>query len=257
MKPSAERFYKTVAVSLVETGGETAYAVRLDGRPIRTPGGRILALPTAESAAAVAAEWRAQSERIDVNTMPLTRLANTALDRVSPNAPAVIDMLLDYAGADLLCYRAEAPADLVSRQHRQWQPLLDWAASRWGAHLAVTSGVVPIAQSATALAALRRPLEALDGWHLTVLAIVAQTCGSLVLAMAVVEERIDAETAFALSQLDELYQSEQWGDDYEAAQRRKHLRDEIGDACRFMVLVQGIEAGTPSVKSHAGGRGSQ
>ncbi|MBL8659563.1 MAG: ATPase [Rhodospirillales bacterium] len=258
MKPTAERFYKTVAVEPPGTaagdGRERGYAVRLDGRPIRTPGGRPLILPSLESAEAVAAEWRAQPARIEVAAMPLTRLASTALDRVAENMPAVIDILLGYAGAELLCYRAEAPADLVQRQQAQWQPLLDWAAERWDARLAVTSGVVPVAQPAAALAALRRSLEAADPWRLTALAVIAQACGSLVLALAVGEGRLDADGAFALSQLDEIYQSERWGEDYEAAERRLHLRDEIAEASAFMMLVDGGAAVQPPTPSEQGGR---
>ncbi len=246
MKPSAERFYKTVAVVHLRGGNEQGHAVRLDGRPMRTPGGRPLTLPSVESAEAIAAEWRSQSARIDIAAMPLTRLASTALDRIAPNTAAVIDMLQCYAGADLLCYRAEAPADLARRQHEQWQPLLDWAVKRWDANLAVTGGVLPVAQPAAALDALRRPLQALDPWHLTALAVIAQACGSLVLALAVGEGRINAEGAFALSQLDEIYQSERWGEDYEAAQRRRQLRDEIIEAWRFMMLVRGEAAHLPA-----------
>lgn len=238
MKPSrAPRFYKTVSVAPGKPGGGRDHGVYLDGRPIRTPGGQRLAVPSAPCAEAIAAEWRAQSERIDVATMPLTQLASTTLDRVGPHAAAVIEMLLGYAGADLLCYRAETPADLVTRQHRQWQPLLDWAAARWDAHLVVTSGIVPVPQPAAALDALRRALEAFDPWELAGLAVIAQACGSLVLALALVDGHIDADTAFALSQLDELYQSERWGEDHEAAQRRQRLHSEIGEAWRFLALI--------------------
>lgn len=258
VKPSAERFYKTVAVeppgAAASDNRARGYVVRLDDRPIRTPGGQRLTLPSRESAEAIAAEWRAQPARIDVAAMPLTRLASTALDRVAANMPAVIDILLGYAGAELLCYRAEAPADLVQRQQAQWQPLLDWAAERWDARLAVTSGVVPVAQPAAALAALRRPLEAADPWRLTALAVIAQACGSLVLALAVGERRLDADDAFALSQLDEIYQSERWGEDYEAAERRRRLRDEIAEARAFMMLVDGGAAAQPPPAAEQGGR---
>lgn len=241
MKASTNRFYKTVDVAMRSASDGDGAQILLDTRPIRTPGGRALFLPSQACAEAIAAEWRAQGKRIDVNTMPLTQLANTALDRIGPNAAAMIDMLLGYAGADLLCYRAEAPADLALRQHKQWQPLLDWAAVRWDAHLTVTSGIIPVTQPAAAMAALNRPLAGFDAWELTVAAIVTQTCGSLILALALLDDHIDADTAFALSQLDETYQCERWGEDYEAARRRRQLHGEIGDAYRFMLLTRGID----------------
>jgi chaperone required for assembly of F1-ATPase len=239
VKSFSERLCGTVAVSPAAFGSREPYAVCLDSRPIHTPGGRPLVLPSKALADAVAAEWRAQSERVNISAMTHTRLAVSALDRVAEARGAVIDMLLSYAGADLLCYRAEAPADLVRRQHEHWQPLLDWAAERWGAHLVVTGGIVPVAQPKAAIEALRAPVHALDDWQLTALAVIAQACGSLVLALALVEGRIDPAETFALSQLDETYQSERWGVDLEAAGRRQSLQQEIVEAWTFLMLARG------------------
>jgi chaperone required for assembly of F1-ATPase len=238
--PTGKRFYKTAAASPAKGGEDgSGYRVCLDGRPIRTPGGRPLILPTEAMAEAVAAEWRAQGERIDVAAMAFTRLAATALDRVAEGRAGVIEMLLSYAGADALCYRAEEPLDLVLRQQQRWQPLLDWAAESLGARLAITRGILPVAQPEPAIAALRRVLDAMDNWEeLTALAVIAQACGSLVLALALAQGRIDAEEAFALSQLDESYQIERWGEDAEAARRRAVLQDDIRDAWRFMLLAR-------------------
>jgi chaperone required for assembly of F1-ATPase len=171
--------------------------------------------------------------------MAFTRLAATAIDRVAGGRPAVIEMLLSYAGADALCYRAEEPLDLVLRQQQRWQPLLDWAAESLGARLVVTLGILPVAQPQPALAALRRVLDAMDSWELTALAVIAQACGSLVLALALARGRIDVGQAFALSQLDESYQIERWGEDAEATRRRTVLHDDIRDAWRFMLLARG------------------
>lgn len=238
--PAGKRFYKTAAASPVDGGEEgSGFRVRLDGRPIRTPGGRPLTLPTEALAEAIAAEWQRQGERIDVASMAFTRLAATAVDRVAEGREAVIEMLLSYAGGDVLCYRAEEPADLAARQDERWQPLLDWAADHLGARLAVTRGILPVAQPEPAIAALGRALEGLDGWELTALAVIAQACGSLVLAFALARGRIGFEEAFALSQLDESYQIERWGEDAEAARRRRALHDDIRDAWRFMALARG------------------
>ncbi|MGZ8995121.1 MAG: ATP12 family chaperone protein [Rhodospirillales bacterium] len=238
--PTSQRFYKTATTSPAD-GDATGlgFAVRLDQRPIRTPGGRPLILPRQALAEAIAGEWRAQSKRIDVAAMPFTRLAATAVDRVAEGKAAVVETLLAYAGGDVLCYRAEEPTDLMARQHQRWQPLLDWAADRLGAHLVVTHGILPVAQPEPAVAALRAALEALDSWQLTALAVIAQTCGSLVIALALAQGRIDAAEAFALSQLDESYQIERWGEDAEAARRRRALHDDIRDAWRFMMLARG------------------
>jgi chaperone required for assembly of F1-ATPase len=233
-----KRFYKTATASPAE-GPHPGYRVRLDGRPIRTPGGRPLILPAQPLAEAIAAEWQRQTDRIDVAAMAFTRLAATAVDRVAEGRPAVIEMLLSYAGADALCYRADEPFDLVLLQQQRWQPLLDWAAESLGARLVVTSGILPVAQPEPAIAALRRVLDAMDTWELTALAVVAQACGSLVLALALAQGHIDADEAFALSQLDESYQIERWGEDAEAARRRTALHDDICDAWRFMLLARG------------------
>lgn len=238
--PTNKRFYKTATASPAEGPGQgSGYGVRLDGRPIRTPGGRPLVLPAQPLAEAIAAEWQRQTDRIDVAAMAFTRLAATAVDRVAEGRPAVIEMLLSYAGADALCYRAEEPSDLVLRQQQRWQPLLDWAANHLQARLVVTPGILPVAQPEPAIAALRRVLDATDTWELTALAVIAQACGSLVLALALARGRIDADEAFALSQLDESYQIERWGEDAEAARRRTALHDDIRDAWRFMLLARG------------------
>lgn len=238
--PTNKRFYKTATASPADGAVQgSGYRVRLDGRPIRTPGGRPLILPTQAVAEAIAEEWQRQTDRIDVAAMAFTRLAATAVDRVAEGRAGVIEMLLSYAGADALCYRAEEPLDLVLRQQQRWQPLLDWAAESLGARLVVTLGILPVAQPEPALAALRRVLDAMNTWELTALAVIAQACGSLVLALALARGRIQPAEAFALSQLDESYQIERWGEDAEAARRRTALHDDIRDAWRFMLLARG------------------
>jgi chaperone required for assembly of F1-ATPase len=224
-----KRFYKTAGV----TEGEGGFAVVLDGRPVRTPAGSPLRLPTMPLAEAVAAEWQAQDERVNPAAMPLTQLASTAIDRVPPHRAAIIDELLDFAATDLLCYRATEPHDLVELQARQWQPLLDWAMVRYDAPLRVTAGVMPVPQSEEALAALRRAVAALDDWRLTALQASTAALGSLVLGLALLEGQRDAEAAVAASQVDELYQIRLWGDDAEAAVRRQRLGLDVAAAARF------------------------
>jgi chaperone required for assembly of F1-ATPase len=233
MADHPRRFYHQVTV----VAGDAGFVVALDGRPAKTPARAILTLPTAELAAAIAAEWQAQGETIDPQTMPLTRLAATALDRVSGQRDAVIDGITAYGGSDLLCYRADTPKELVARQHRAWQPLLDWAAERWGAPLYITRGVVPIVQPRSALDALRNAVAAFSNFPLTGLASAVQTTGSLIVGLALARARIDAEAAYRVALLDECFQAERWGCDPEAERRRQNLAEEIRSARHFIDLA--------------------
>ncbi len=236
------RFYKTVAVVDEEQG----FCLHLDGRPVRTPGRQSLAVPVRPLADAMAEEWRAQKEMIEPLTMPLTQLANTAIDRVRMVRPALLEELRRYGNSDLLCYRADHPADLVERQDIAWQPVLDWLSMHHGAILNVTSGLMPMDQDAASLDALTGALEGLDDWSLVVVQSVTAVCGSLALALALEAGRLTGDEVFALSQLDETYQREQWGDDAEAAARRDTLRAEVLVAERFLRLVREEGVHTPS-----------
>lgn len=227
------RFYSEVSV-VEDSGG---YTVALDGKPIRTPAKHPLILPTRALAEAVADEWRAQGERIDAQSLRLTRLANTAIDRVLPDPATAIGQIAGYGGTDLLCYRASGPRELTQRQDAAWRPLLDWASERFGARLAITEGINPVEQNADALAALRRAVEARDPFILVALAEATGILGSVVLGLALAEGRLAGEDAFALSQLDENFQMEQWGEDWEAAQRRSRLLDDLLIAEKFVRLA--------------------
>ncbi len=226
-----KRFYKEVAV------GEGLH-ILLDGKPVKTPRRAALALPKRALADAIAEEWRAQGEEIVPTKMPLTKLANTAIDRVVWCEAEIAAQVLAYAN-DLLCYRAEAPADLVARQTAQWDPLLDWAAEHTGARLTTAAGIIHIAQPKDAVAAYSDALARFDPYVLTALHAAATLCGSLVLALALAERRLEAEEAFALSQLDERYQAEKWGVDEEARKRSEAMAAELDAAVRFMRLARG------------------
>ena len=181
------------------------WGVALDGRPLRTPGKRELLVPSAALAAALAAEWDAQGDDIRPVTMPLTRLAATAIDRTADKRLEIAAEIAGYAGTDLVCYRAAHPPALAARQQAMWQPLLDWAAGRYDAGLAITAGIVPVAQSPASLKAYATAVAALDDFRLTALQAATASCGSLVIALALYEGRLDAEAAFAASQLDETF----------------------------------------------------
>lgn len=228
-----KRVYKSVATRLADQG----WGIALDGRPLRTPAKRELTVPSDKLAAAIAAEWVAQQTDIRPETMPLTRLAATAIDRTAEKRAEIVAEIANYAATDLLCYRAGHPPALAARQEAVWQPLLDWAAGRYDAGLAVTNGVVPAAQSPASLKAYTAAVAALDDFRLTALQATTAACGSLVIALALFERRLDADAAFAASQLDETFQIEAWGEDAEAAGRRRLLAADIAASARFLDLL--------------------
>ncbi|KPF79642.1 ATPase [alpha proteobacterium AAP81b] len=229
-----KRFYTAAAV----TGSAAPYGVALDGRPLRTPARAALALPTAALAEAIAAEWAAQGEAIDPRSMPLTGLANAAIDRVAADRRAFADALAAYAASDLLAYRAEAPAPLVAREAAAWDPLLAWARKRYDTHLIVTAGIVHVPQPPASLARLAAALHALDEFRLAALHPVITITGSAVIGLALIEGAIDAEAAFAAGHVDELWQVEQWGEDALAAEARASRRRELLAAARLLALLR-------------------
>jgi len=230
--PAARRFYKEVTSRRQDDG----CTVELDGKAVKTPAKHMLLLPSAALGEAVADEWRAQEEDIRPDSMPLTRLACTAIDRVSPGRTAIVDQVSAYGATDLLCYRADGPTDLIEEQSAQWQPLLDWAADEISAPLVAGSGVVHVAQSEDALAALRRRVDRFSSFELTAVADLTQITGSLVLALAVVCRRLSWQQAFDCSRLDEHWQNRQWGEDAEAAARTETLSRDVEAAAQFFEL---------------------
>jgi chaperone required for assembly of F1-ATPase len=228
-----KRFYKSAGVTEAPEG----FGVVLDGKPVRTPAKRPLVAPTRALAEAIAEEWLAQGETVDPRRLPLTRLASIALDLVAPRRAAVVAEVVNYAGTDLVCYRAAHPPALVERQQTTWQPLIDWAMLRFDAPLAVTSSILPVAQSPATLKAFEAAAAAYDSHRLAALHLATAACGSLVVALALVERHLDAEAAFAAAELDESYEIERWGEDAEQAKRRAGLKDDIALAARFVSLL--------------------
>lgn len=230
-----KRFYETVTVG----DGECGHAVLLDGRAVMTPRRQRLLVPRREIASMIADEWARQGEDVDPESMPAMRLASSAIDTTAAERPRVIDMLVAYGRTDLVCHRADRPADLVERQTGSWQPVLDWVASAHGVRLHVAEGVMPLEQPAESLEALRRAVDRGDHFALTALHGATTTLGSIVVALALRDEAIGSEAAWAAGQLDESYQVEQWGEDEEAAARRDQLRREFEAAARILDLLRG------------------
>jgi chaperone required for assembly of F1-ATPase len=212
------------------------YRVLLDGRTLRTPAKRDFVVPTRGLAAAVAAEWQAQGDRIDPSSMPLTRLVNSAIDGVAARQAEVRADIVRYLASDLLCYRAAAPADLVRRQAEAWDPILDWSQAMLGKRLKVTEGVVPVPQPPEAGAALVARLARLDAFGLAAGHVLTTLLGSALLALAHLEGRLDAAAAWAAAQIDEDFQAEKWGVDREAKARRDRHWSELEAASRLLHL---------------------
>lgn len=230
---AAKRFWKDTVVAEAQEGFE----VHLDGRPVRTPAKVPLILPTRALADLVAAEWEAQDGVIDPNTMPATRGANAAIDKVSIQHAEVADMLADYGDSDLLCYRAAHPQELVARQADLWDPLLDWAEGALGARLETRTGIMHAPQAASALAILRDKTHGFTAFELAAFHDLVSLSGSLILGFAVTEGHLDAEEAWRLSRVDEDYQIEQWGEDEEAAEAAEIKRQSFVQAALFYRVV--------------------
>jgi len=229
-----KRFYKTVAT---EDKGRGA-VLALDGKPIRTPGKAAFALPSRGLAEAVAAEWRAQGERIDPSTMPLTRLANSAIDGVAGREQAVIEDILAIAGSDLLCYRAQGPRELTAAQTKAWDPVLAWAKQALGAPLVFAEGVVHVVQPEASLTKLRERLAGRDAFSLAALHVLTALSGSALLALAVALGRLTPEEAWKAAHVDEDFQIGQWGEDEEAKTRRENRRRDFAAAARLLELLK-------------------
>ena len=208
-----KRFWKEATVVEAEGG----FTVLLDGRAVKTPAKAPLVVPTRAMAEAIAAEWQAQEKEVDPRTMPVTRSANAAIDKVTPQKAEVCQMLADYGGHDLLCYRAIGPQELVQRQAAAWDPILSWCDQQLAAPLASGQGVMHVEQPAQSLAKLADEIERLDSFEVAALHDLVTISGSLVLALAVLHRHLSSQTAWAHSRIDEEFQIEQWGHDEEAA----------------------------------------
>ena len=228
-----KRFWKDAAAER-EDGGWT---ITLDGRPVKTPARAALLVPTEALANAIAEEWRSVGETIDPPAMPLTGLANAAIDRVAPARETFADGLAGYAEGDLACYRAEGPRGLVARQERSWDELLGWARRRYDVDFATTSGLMHVAQPQATVERLAHAVAALDPFRLAGLSPLVTVGGSLVAALAVLEKAWTAEQAWEAVSIDDRWQLEQWGSDAEAEQALENRRRDFFAAARFLELL--------------------
>ncbi|MET3436572.1 ATP12 family protein [Sphingomonas sp. 1185] len=225
-----KRFWTNVGV-------DADRVVRLDDRPVRTPGRAPLALPTPALAEAVAGEWRAVEETVDPRAMPLTGLANAAIDRIGADPAPFAQGLARYAETDLLCYRADSPPELVERQDRVWNPLLDWARDRYDVHFTLVSGIMHRPQPDATVDRLAQAVAALDAFRLAALSPVVTISGSLVLALALLEGAAEPDAVWIAAHVDEDFQAEIWGEDYLAIEARDGKRREFDAAVRFLAAL--------------------
>lgn len=228
----AKRFWKTAIAESCEGG----FTVRLDGRAVKTPAKSAFVLPTLAMAQAAAAEWDAQQGAVKPDTMPVTRSANSAIDKLVPQFDAVVGLLAAYGASDLLCYRAIGPEGLVARQAAGWDPLIAWAGSELGAPLVVTSGIVHVDQPPATVARLHALTAGFSPFQLAGFHDLVAISGSLILAFAVTRNRIAADEAFALSRIDEAWQAEFWGVDEDAAALEATKRQAYLEASSFYQL---------------------
>jgi chaperone required for assembly of F1-ATPase len=231
-----KRFYKEVQV--VETGD--GFGVALDGKVIKTPQRTPILVPYRRLAEALADEWRAQETEIRPHTMPMMQLAATVIDHFPVNRSAVEATILRFAETDTVCYRAEPgqPAELIALQRALWDPLLEWLAQYHGATLVTTSGILPVKQSGEAMETLARTVSAMDDWRLGAFQCAAASSGSVVIGLALVEGRIDADEAFAAAELDSGFEIDRWGEDGEATARRAVVAFDLAAARRFRALLE-------------------
>ena len=229
------RFYRNV-----ETGAQgDGFSVLLDGKPVRTPARHMLVVSTGGLADALAAEWDAQQDRVDPDSMRLTQLATTVIDLMPARRFDAVAEAVGYAGTDLLCYRAVSPESLAVRQAEAWQPWLDWAERQYDARLMPAAGVMPVVQDPVAVWAFSTAVERLDDWRLVGLHAAVTATGSLVLGLAIERGALTAHDAFAAALLDELFEIEQWGEDPEQSARHARLRADLTAAEQFLRLLSG------------------
>ncbi len=229
-----KRFWKEARA---QAGGE-GFTVSLDGRPIRTPGRQLLTLPTQALAEAVAGEWQAVEKAVTPAAVPLTGLANAAIDIITPDTAAFAAGLARYAESDMLCYRAESPVLLVDRQAASWDPLLDWAARRFDLRFAVTAGIMHVPQPAETLDRIGKAYAGRSAFELAALSPLTTLTGSAILPLALAEDAIDPDRAWAAALLDELWQAEQWGEDAEAGRSRDDRRRNFDAALGFLSALR-------------------
>ena len=231
---AAKRFWTSTTVE----DGPEGYVIHLDGRAVKTPEGAKLTILNQPLAQAVREEWDSQVDEINPASMPMFRFTVTAIDRVTPQRDAVIDEISGYGGSDLVCYREADNNVLATRQHEVWQPYLDWFSDSEGVKLAITDGIMPVLQDASALRAMREIVSRYDDFSLAGLHSLVTVSGSLVVGLAIASQHVSPETGGKAALLDDLWQQEKWGYDAEADAHIKDRMKLLSDAARFITMLR-------------------
>ncbi len=228
-----KRFWKDASV----TESDGGFEVLLDNRHLRSPAKSALVLPTRSLAEAISREWQVQKDVVDPASMPMTRRANAAVDKVTAQRREVAAMLGEYGASDLLCYRAEQPEELIARQANAWTPILEWAEAEFAVHFEVTKGVIPVSQNESDVKKLADEVAVMEPFALTGFHDLVTVSGSLIIALAAIRHAFEPDDLWARSQIDEIWQSEVWGQDTEAMAAAAAKRQDFLDAFRFFGLV--------------------
>ncbi len=229
-----KKFYREV----LPRGTGDSFSIFLDEHPLKTPRKKPFVLPNAEIAAAIAEEWRSDSDEISPSEMVLTKLANSALDSVAEHREITIDEISGFAETDLVCYRSGGGLELRDQQDREWGALLDWMSRELDISLSSTDSILPLAQNRRDLNKVRCVVASFDDYSLAGLHMLTLACGSVVIGLAAAFEEVDERRAWELSLLEESYQIDNWGEDPEATKRREGLRLDIAAATRFLALLR-------------------
>ena len=231
---SMKRFWDKASAAPTHGG----FQIELDGRPVKTPAKSALVVPTQALANVIAAEWDAQEGTVDPGLMPQTRLANSAIDKVTTQHGEVAALVADYGGSDLLCYRAEDPQALIARQQAEWDPVLNWAKAQYGIGLVLQSGLMPVLQPQSSLDIMLEKTNAMTAFELTAFHELVSLTGSWLLGYAGFVQAFDQESLWLASLVDELFQEEQWGQDEEAVELRETKRLAFSNAWQFRVNLE-------------------
>lgn len=232
MDPSAalKRFYKTVAFEESDDG----YFVTLDGHQLKSPAKRPMPLPSQDIAKALVQEWDTQDELINPSTMPVMALVSTAVDRIGQQRNGVVEQIAKYGETDLVCYWASDPEELAIRQAKAWTPLIEWTKDRFDIPLKTQTGIMHLPQPEGTFDAFQRIIDQYNDWELAALSSATHCTGSIVIALALMNKHLDAQAAFEVSQIDETYQIELWGEDWEAKDRRETILRDLNNVTRFL-----------------------
>ena len=230
-----KRFYKDVTAA--EKDGR--YQILLDNRPVKTPGRNALLLPTDALAEAVAEEWQVQGEEIDLVSMVMTGFANAAIDHVQGKREAFAAPIIAYGETDMLCYRAESDSAQAEEQTREWEPLLQWLEAHYGVPFIRVEGIIHQTQPDESLKKIADAVLSYDDFTLAAMNPLTTISGSVLSVLALLEGHMSAEQLWPLVNLEELWQVEQWGEDFEARETREKKRVQFMAAARFYELLQG------------------